>query len=116
MSAPTKRPRRDIPGPVPVPSRWAVPERCQHTGASRRAVAERVYEALTLKPGRFTAYTFLPSQKGAIVAAIERAMGAGDEPLVAAKRTGPWGCEPKGCDLHPPKKKRPARRGGTDGN
>jgi hypothetical protein len=107
------KPKRScrMPGPVPVPSRWAVPERCQHTGASRRAVAERVYEALTLKPGRFTAYTFLPSQKGAIVAAIERAMG--DDVMIAEAAASAALVDDYERPTHVViTKKRPARRGG----
>ena len=78
-----KRSRRNVPGPVPVPSRWGVPDPdiCQHTvGASGRAVAERVYEAL------FTgadAIAFAPWKTKRmiverILAAIERAMGEGE--------------------------------------
>ena len=110
MTTKPKRSRRNVPGPVPVPSRWGVPDPdiCQHTvGASGRAVAERVFDALfgtqSGPPGVPLAWTYYmkasydrAGAESAIKAAIERAMYEHPTHVVITK-------------------KRPARRGGTDG-
>ena len=75
MTTKPKRSRRNIPGPVPVPSRWGVPERCRcAVGASSRAVAERILEAI--EADLDTALT--TKGRRIALAAIERAMGEGE--------------------------------------